>query len=313
MNRVNGGVKVATEGELIAALAQIFKKPDPNLLVGIGDDAAVMKGNSQNLVAATDMSVEGVHFKREWSSLNEIGAKLTAANLADIFAMGGEPKYLLVSAGLPEGFSLEEITELANGIKSEADHVGAAIVGGDISKSEKLVISIAVFGNVDKAIVRSGAKVGDVVILSNITGPSAAGLHQLQEGKKVSLYISAHKKPIVRYDLAREFRKVNAMCDVSDGLLSELNHIAKASQVGIELDRSLFSNVPGYAELVLTSETEGIDVWQWVLAGGEDHAFVATTSGPIPDGATVIGRVIEGNEVKALGLSELPPEGFKHF
>jgi thiamine-monophosphate kinase len=313
VNRVNGGVKVATEGELIAALARIFTKPDPNLLVGIGDDAAVIKGNSENLVAATDMAVEGVHFKREWSSLNEIGAKVTAANLADIFAMGGEPKYLLVSAGLPENLSIEELTELAMGIKSEADHVGAAVVGGDISKSEKLVISIAVFGSVDGAITRSGAKVGDSVIISNITGPSAAGLHQLQEGKKVSLYISAHKKPIVRYDLARAFRTANSMCDVSDGLLSELNHIAKASKVGIELDRAKFSDVPGYAELVLTSETEGIDVWQWVLAGGEDHAFVATTSGPIPAGATVIGKVVSGNEVKVLGLSELPTEGFKHF
>jgi thiamine-monophosphate kinase len=103
------------------------------------------------------------------------------------------------------------------------------------------------------------------------------------------------------------------MCDVSDGLLSELNHIVNASGVGIELDRALFSDVPGYAELVLTAEAEGIDVWQWVLAGGEDHAFVATTSSQIPDGATVIGRVVRGSQVKVIGLLELPDEGYKHF
>ncbi len=304
---------MATEGELISALATIFKTDDPRLLVGIGDDGAVISANTQNLVAATDMAVENVHFRREWSTLSQIGAKLTAANLADIFAMGGEPKYLLVSAGLPSGFTVEQVEELAQGIKSEADHVGASVVGGDISKSEKLVISIAAFGSIDKPIQRSGAKVGDAVILSNITGPSAAGLHQLNEGKSVSLYISAHKKPIVRYDLARKFRDVSAMCDVSDGLLSELNHIANASGVGIELDRALFSDVPGYAELVLTAEAEGIDVWQWVLAGGEDHAFVATTSSQIPDGATVIGRVVRGSQVKVIGLLELPDEGYKHF
>jgi thiamine-monophosphate kinase len=305
---------LASESELIAALSNIFAGSDPNLIVGIGDDGAVIKAHPQNLVAATDMAVEGVHFKREWSSLHDIGAKLTAANLADIYAMGGTPKYLLVSAGLTKDFGIAEIEELANGIKSEADLVGVSIVGGDLSSAEKLVISITAFGEVEKPITRSGAKVGDVVIISGLSGKSAAGLHQLQNGISESPYISAHKKPDVNYKLATNFKNVNSMCDVSDGLISELNHIASASKVGIEIDVESIKVIPGFEAL---AENAGSNiwqlVWQWVLAGGEDHVFVATTSAQIPEGAYAIGKVVAGNKVTVPGIAELPTKGFRHF
>ena len=282
--------------------------------MGIGDDGAVIKANPKNLVAATDMAVEGVHFKREWSSLHDIGAKLTAANLADIYAMGGTPKYLLVSAGLTKDFGIPEIEELANGIKSEADLVGVSIVGGDLSSAEKLVISITAFGEVEKPITRSSAKVGDVVIISGLSGKSAAGLHQLQNGISDSPFIRAHRKPDVNYKLATNFRSVSAMCDVSDGLLSELNLIASASKVGIEIDVELVKVIPGFDAL---AEIAGSDilqrVWQWVLTGGEDHIFVATTSAQIPYGAYVIGKVVAGNKVTVPGIAELPSSGFRHF
>jgi len=301
---------VASESELIAALSTVFTLSDPNILVGIGDDGAVIKASSQNSVLATDMAVEGVHFKREWSSLHEIGAKITAANLADIYAMGGDPKYLLVSAGLTSDFGIAEIEALANGIKSEADLVGAAIVGGDISRAEKLVISISVFGEVTSPITRLGAKAGDSVIISGLPGKSAAGFFQLQSGVTDSTFVSAHKKPVLNYELAKKFRNVNAMCDVSDGLLSELNHIASASNVGIELDSKLLTAIPGFKELdAATNE----DIWNLVLAGGEDHVFVATTSSDIPEGAFVIGKVIMGSGVSVTGISKLPATGFRHF
>jgi thiamine-monophosphate kinase len=301
---------VASESELIAALSAVFAPSDPNILVGIGDDGAVIKASPQNSVLATDMAVEGVHFKREWSSLHEIGAKITAANLADIYAMGGDPKYLLVSAGLTSDFGIAEIKALANGIKSEADLVGAAIVGGDISRAEKLVISISVFGEVTNSITRSGAKAGDSVIISGLPGKSAAGLFQLQSGVTDSTFVSAHKKPVLNYELAKKFRNVNAMCDVSDGLLSELNHIASASKVGIELDSKLISDIPGFKEL---SEATELDIWEVILAGGEDHVFVATTSSNVPEGAFVIGKVVVGLGVSVSGVSKLPATGFRHF
>ena len=301
---------MASESELIAALSTVFTLSDPNILVGIGDDGAVIKASPQNSVLATDMAVEGVHFKREWSSLHEIGAKITAANLADIYAMGGDPKYLLVSAGLTSDFGIAEIKALANGIKSEADLVGAAIVGGDISRAEKLVISISVFGVVTSPITRSGAKAGDSVIISGLPGKSAAGLFQLQSGLTDSIFISAHKKPVLNYELAKKFRNVNAMCDVSDGLLSELNHISSASNVGIELDSKLISAIPGFKEL---GEATELEIWDLVLAGGEDHVFVATTSSDVPEGAFVIGKVVTGSGVSVSGVSKLPATGFRHF
>ncbi len=301
---------MASESELIAALSTVFTLSDPNILVGIGDDGAVIKASPHNSVLATDMAVEGVHFKREWSSLHEIGAKITAANLADIYAMGGDPKYLLVSAGLTSDFGIVEVKALANGIKSEADLVGAAIVGGDISRAEKLVISISVFGEVTSPITRSGAKAEDSVIISDLPGKSAAGLFQLQSGVTDSTFVSAHKKPVLNYELAKKFRNVNSMCDVSDGLLSELNHIASASKVGIELDSKLLSAIPGFKEL---EDATNEDIWNLILAGGEDHVFVATTSSDVPEGAFVIGKVVTGSDVSVSGVSKLPATGFRHF
>ena len=301
---------MASESELIAALSAVFTLSDPNGLVGIGDDGAVIKASSKNLIAASDMAVEGVHFNRTWSSLHEIGAKLTAANLADVYAMGGTPKYLLVSAGLTPDFGIAEITELAKGIASEASLVSAAVIGGDISRAEKLVISISVFGEVTNPITRSGAKVGDQVILSGIPGKSAAGLFQLQKGESDSKFIKAHKKPFVNYKLAKEFKSVNSMCDVSDGLLSELTHIAEASGVGIEIDSRLIEQLSDFKEL---ADLDSSQVWQWVLGGGEDHVFVATTSAKVPDGAIVIGKVMSGTKIDVLGISDVPDVGFRHF
>jgi len=301
---------MASESELIAALSAVFKLSDPSVIIGIGDDGAVVAPSSHKSVLATDMAVEGVHFKRKWSTLNEIGAKITAANLADIYAMGGDPKYLLVSAGLTPDFGIAEVTELAAGIASEAKLVGASVVGGDISKAEQLVISISVFGEVENPITRSGAKVGDSVIISGLPGKSAAGLIQLQNGASDSSFISAHKKPVVNYELAKKFRNVNSMCDVSDGLLSELNHISSASNVGIELDSNLLTQIPDFNNLKVATNQE---IWDLVLAGGEDHEFVATTSTETPEGAFVIGKVIAGTGVTVSGISKLPATGFRHF
>ena len=305
---------MASESELIAALAAVFKHSDANVrenvLIGIGDDGAVVAPSSRKSVLAADMAIEGVHFNREWSTLGEIGAKITAANLADIYAMGGEPKYLLVSAGLTADFGIAQVTELAKGIAEEAALVGASVVGGDISRAEQLVISISVFGEVENPITRSGAKVEDSVIISGLPGMSAVGLLQLQSGITESTFVSAHKKPTVNYQLAKKFHSVNAMCDVSDGLLSELNHIASASGVGIELDSKLIAEILGFKEL--EAATDG-DIWEVVLSGGEDHVFVATTSADIPEGAYVIGKVVSGTGVKVSGISKLPAIGFRHF
>ena len=286
---------MASESELIAAVQAIFETSTlaERVVVGIGDDAAVVSPSKGSMVFATDIAVEGVHFDRQWSSLFEIGAKVTAANLADIFAMGGVPEFLLVAAALPFGFTVPEIQELARGIVDEASKVGARVVGGDIAGSTALVISIAVHGSIKDPIVRSGAQVGDLVIISDLPGASAAGLKLLQLGIKDERTL-AHRRPVVDYLAARDFALagVSAMCDVSDGLVSELGHIARSSGVGIEIRTD-----------------EEID-----FQGGEDHIFVATISPylPFPRQAIEIGRVVLGKGVRING-KPATHEGFTHF
>ena len=285
---------MASESELIATVKAIFEPDLPkDLLVGIGDDGAVISVPKSMVVLSTDMAVEGVHFKRQWSSLFEIGAKVTAANLADIFAMGGVPQYLLVAAAVPEDFSTAEMKELAKGIVDEANKVGTRVVGGDLTRSSTLVISIAAFGGVKDPITRGGAKVGDLVILSGLPGESAAGLKLLQQGINDER-TDQHRRPIVDYSSARSFALagVSAMADVSDGLVSELTHIARASGVGIEI-----------------SSDEDID-----FHGGEDHVFVATISPhlPSPRQAIQIGRVVLGKGIRVNG-EPISHQGFKHF
>ena len=303
---------MASESEIIKALSAIFKASNSAMVVGIGDDGAVAPASNKQIVMSSDMAVEGIHFKRNWSSLKEIGAKITAANLADIYAMGGVPKYLLVSAGLPDNFTIPEVTELATGIKSEADLVNCVVVGGDISKAKELVITIAAIGEVEKPVTRSGAKVGDKVFISNLPGFSAAGLAQLNIGVRESKYLSLHKKPIVAYAKAKTFQGIHAMADVSDGLLSECSHIAESSKVGIVLEGELISHIPGFAELAKLADEMKIDVWNWVLAGGEDHVFLGV-NGSIPEGAFEIGNVVATSGVKVNGASEIKDLGWRHF
>ncbi len=287
---------MASEGELIAAVKAIFESSEANdsrLIVGIGDDAAVISQPKGKVAMATDIAVEGVHFNRNWSSLFEIGAKVTAANLADIYAMGGTPEYLLVAAALPVEFSVPDIEELARGIIAEASKVGARVVGGDITASSQLVISIAVYGSVKDPILRSGAKVGDLVIISDLPGKSAAGFKRLKNGVKDEGTLP-HRLPTIDYTAARDFALagVSAMCDVSDGLVSELLHISRASGVGIEIKTD-----------------EPID-----FHGGEDHVFVATISPhlPFPRQAIEIGRVVLGKGVRVNG-EPMSHQGFTHF
>ena len=171
--------------------------------------------------------------------------------------------------------------------------MGARVVGGDITSSTPLVVSIAVYGSVKDPVTRSGAHVGDLVVISDLPGASAAGLELLKEGIRDERTL-AHRRPIVNYAAARDFALagVSAMCDVSDGLTSELLHIAKASGVGIEIRTD-----------------EAID-----FNGGEDHIFVATISPhlPFPRQAIEIGRVVLGKGVRING-EIATHKGFTHF
>lgn len=327
---------MASESELIAVLTDVFQNgasawPSENLLIGIGDDGAILAARNRKSVVVADMAVEDVHFRRQWSSLAEIGGKVTAANLADIYAMGGVPTYLLVTAGLPQDFTKIQMRELASGIQAEANLVGALVVGGDLTRSEKIVISITAFGDVDQPILRSGAQVGDQVVISGFPGWASAGLaiYQKNMGQfairndAIALAMAAHRKPPVNYTLVTEMVKqgVNAMCDVSDGLLSEAGHLAASSGVGIEINADILIADPQFPLINEMGSLLDIDPWEWILTGGEDHCFLATmpSGRAAPEGVFPIGRVIEGSGVHLTGdesgerLERYQKTGYRHF
>ena len=311
---------MASESELIAALSAIFSSNSSaqEEIVGIGDDGAVVSTSGLQVLCA-DMAVEGVHFNLEWSSLYEIGGKITAANLADVYAMGGEPKYILVSAGLTSDFGIAEVEELARGIRDEAALCGAAVVGGDLSTSKELVISISVVGSItdgNKPITRSGAKVGDHIFISGLPGLSALGF-ELIKAQRDSLNLRAvaeHKKPSLDYSKATSLvgRNVTALIDTSDGLYTDAGHISEASHAGMVLDSDLIKKIPGFDKLAAASGELEIEVWDLVFGGGEDHRFLCTSPDDLSGlGFYRIGNVAEGSEVKVKGAAPTQ-KGWSH-
>ncbi len=300
-----------SEAQVIARLKEIFSSTDPRITVGIGDDAAVVTASSAQ-VLTTDMAVEGVHFRIDWSSAFEIGRKVAAANTADVLAMSAKPDFLLVAVALTGNESMEWICDLARGIKFEADLAGAHVVGGDLSRANQVVISISAIGSTDKAISRSGAKPGDGIYLSSLTGWSAAGLELLSSGiagsDEVSTKaVSEYKSPTIDYDFAAE--SASALCDVSDALILQAQQIADNSKVSFKFDIAKIEANPEFKELMKVADQMGADIWKWIFAGGEDHAFLATGT-DLP--GLLIGEVVAG-----AGLQNLPAGvengAWKHF
>ena len=308
---------IESEATLIERLRELFHtRLQSGVEVGIGDDAAVISPSNSKLVATVDMAIEDVHFRRAWSTPFQIGAKLTTANLADIFAMGAKPKYLLVAAAITEANNLEVVTELANGIKSVADKFEVAVIGGDLSKGEKMSISITAFGELNKnPILRSGAKVGDLVYVSALPGLSAAGLAILGRGLDRPRYVvEAHLNP--KLTAPSELIAVaNSMCDISDGVTTDGSNIAKASGVNIDLSKQLISNAVGFSDLKELADELGEDIFDWILSGGEDHFFLATVD---PKNAknelgVQIGVVKEGKGQVTLDGAIIQKAGYQHF
>jgi len=308
---------IESEAGLIERLRLLFHTEfQSGVEVGIGDDAAVVAPSQNKLVATVDMAVEEIHFKREWSTPFQIGAKLTTANLADIYAMGATPKYLLVAAAITEVDNAEVITELAKGIRSVADKYQVSVIGGDLSRSQKMSLSITALGEISgKPITRKGATVGDLVYLTALPGLSAAGLAILTRGLDRPRYVvEAHLNPKLRPPT--ELIKVaTSMCDISDGLATDAKNIANASGVDINLNRELFERSPDYKDLAELANELGEDVFDWIISGGEDHFFLATVSpADVHEGLGIqVGKVEEGVGQVLLDGKEIKKNGFQHF
>jgi thiamine-monophosphate kinase len=299
------------ERDVVAALQKIFATADPRLKVGIGDDAAVVTTQSQSIITS-DMAVEDVHFKLEWSSAFDIGRKITAANVADILSMGGKCDFLTASVALTGSETMQWIENLARGMKHEADAAGALIVGGDVARGPKIVISMTAVGSSQSPVLRSGAKAGDGLYLSSLTGWSAAGLELLT--REVSINSAIAERALSEFsaptlDYSTDFSGATAMADVSDSVLIQAEQIAEASGVQLALDQVLISQASEFAELSSLADELKEDVYQWILAGGEDHALLATGV-DLP--GIRIGSVVAGGGVSGVDMKKAPVS-WSHF
>lgn len=293
----------------------------PGTLLGPGDDAAVVAAPDGRVVACTDVLVEGVHFRLDWSTPAQIGRKAAAANLADVAAMGAVPTSLLVGLACPATTPAERLEQLADGLWAEASAAGAGVVGGDLTSGPVIVLSVTALGSLDgrEPVTRAGARAGDRVAVCGRLGWSAAGLAVLGRGfRSPAALVDAHRVPEPPYAAgpAAADAGATAMIDVSDGLLADLGHVARASGVAVRLRSRAFDVPQRLAEI---GSALGLDPLGWMLTGGEDHALVATfpPGATPPTGWTEIGVVeAPGEDGPAVTVDGRAPEGepgWTHF
>ncbi|GAA3518535.1 thiamine-phosphate kinase [Actinocatenispora rupis] len=290
----------------------------PTCLLGPGDDGAVVAASDNRVVVSTDVLVEGRHFRRDWSSAEDVGHRAAAANLADIAAMGATPTALVVGLCAPPELPVSWAEGLADGLAAEAALAGASVVGGDTVASPTLTIAVTALGDLRGAdpVTRAGAKPGDRVAVAGRLGWSAAGYTVLSRGfRSPRALVDAHRRPIVPYHCGPVAARqgATAMIDVSDGLVADLGHLVDASDVAIDLHRTDFE-VP--AQMADAATALGVDPYAWVFGGGEDHALVAT----FPPGSVltpdwrVVGEVAAGHGVTIDGRPYTAgPGGWDHF
>lgn len=305
----------------------------PGVVLGIGDDAAVLRPRPGfETVATVDALVEGVHFDRAWTPAEDLGRKAAAVNLSDLAAMGADPLALLAVLSVPATFADSDADAILEGLAAEAEAAGAALVGGDTVGSPGAVsISVTAIGEVPAgaAIRRSGARPGDVVRVTGALGGAAAGLESVRRGLGVGPAEARLLRPRARLAEGRALRGVaDAAIDVSDGLLADLGRLAEASGVGVEVEAALVPVDPAALEVArrLDAAATGTGTEAtaralgFALRGGEDYelAFTTPAAAPLPAdlAAARIGRVVEERGlflVEGGARRGIDPAGFDHF
>nr|WP_194720336.1 thiamine-phosphate kinase [Cellulosimicrobium arenosum] len=326
-----------------ALLARIFPllPGAPTTIVGPGDDCAVVAAPDGRYVVSTDVLVEDRHFRRRWSSGYDVGWRAAMQNLADVAAMGARPAALVVSLVMPGNLPVEWVTGLARGLAAACTPSGAAVVGGDLSGGDQVVVAVTVHGDLEgrEPVLRSGARPGDVVALAGTLGRSAAGLALLDAGRSDDGLTATYLRPdppIAAGPRAAD-GGATAMLDVSDGLLRDAGRMARASGARIDVSSAALATdrdalrdaarivAPGGddPQLEVRSEDEVRTLLDaWVLAGGEDHGLLATFPAGIelPRGFRTIGVVhgagAQGDAAAAVtvdGESLRTGTGWDHF
>lgn len=321
-----------SEPELIAAIRKDFPAQKRTILVNIGDDAAVLKPDKGLLIVTKDLLIEGTHFRREWGTAYLLGRKSLAVNLSDLAAMGGRPLYCLLGLGLPSSLPPSWVEDFMAGLKSLCQQEKIFLVGGDLSRSRAIVISITVIGKAKKYITRSGAQAGDTIWISGYPGLAAAGLQLLRKKKtlgrskqakksSVDILIKAFLDPVAQIRLGSWLAQndlATSMIDTSDGLSIDLNHLCEESGVGAEIDSA---KIPIHPSL----QANFPDPWPFILYGGEDYQLLFTVS-PSKRKKVMeasrrfrlheIGRISQDRHLWLVDRGRrrlLKPAGFQHF
>ena len=344
VNRNPPGEPRFSEDDLIASIRHVLSGDFPGVVVGPGDDAAVVHAGPGDSVLTTDMLVEGVHFVASATPARDLGAKAIVANLSDIAAMGATPRHAVVSLGLSDRTDPPWVAELFEGMLATCGEYGCALVGGDLSRSPVIVISVAVTGEVaaERAVLRSGAAPGHRLAVTGCLGAAAGGLALLRAdgvdpapGTREAMesawgraLLERHLHPTARVGEGRALAEcgATAMMDLSDGLALDLSRLCRESGAGARVE---LAAIPVAAELHELARVLSIDPLRLALSGGEDYELLAALP---PDAVgearrrisarfgielTEIGEITEEPRVVAVdaegGVTPLAAEGWDHF
>ena len=318
-------MKISEIGGELALINRVVRREclDPAVVKGVGDDCAVIDaGGDECLLVTTDMMCEEVHFTFRWQSFYQVGWKLMEANVSDIVAMGGTPRWAFLSLSLTNDTSVEQVEDLYRGLYDSAARHGLALIGGDTTHADRRALNLAVIGTAPRDLIRyrSGALPGDLVCVTGTLGKSEAGLRLLLAGKEG--WRAGYTQPTCR--LAAEGRSIarhaRAMIDVSDGLASEIAHICEESGTGAVIE---YDSIPLSPETVAAAAAVGMDPRGFALYGGEDFELLFT----IADEAignlrkefsdfTVVGEIVaadQGVSIMEDGARRPIGRGYDHF
>ena len=288
------------ERELISSIRGEFAAKARGLVLGIGDDAAVVRGAARLSLLTTDLLIEGVHFSASLNPPRYLGRKSLNVNLSDIAAMGGRPKFALLGLALRKGIDEAWVRDFFKGLKSAAEEAGVSLIGGDISAASMVVVSMSILGEAKVFIPRSGARPDDMIFVSGTLGDAAAGLRLLRKGfrlgqdRSADFLLRAFLDPLPQLALGRALSRLkaaSAMIDMSDGLSVDLLHLCEESGTGAEIDRD---------RLPLSSALCRFEKRPELLAlhGGEDYQLLFTVS---PDNAGKIARLGRRFRIRQIG------------
>lgn len=340
-------LKLSSIGELklLQQIQRRFKKVPPDILIGIGDDAALLKPFMENFLVTTDMMVEGVHFSLDYITPYQLGFKLVSINVSDIYAMGGNPRYILINLAMNKNTPKDIFDSFFDGVEIAIRHYRVSLIGGDISSTRKgMTLSATVIGYAQKCVRRSGAKSGDKIYVTGNLGDSACGLEILkrikrpvpikisrgQRAKRNELKISGKSllknlrledlEPLLRRHLLPEARNperfiryATSMIDISDGLLVDLSRLCDESKVGA---RIYMKNIPISSGLIKTASCLGLSPIKLALSGGEDYELLFTAKRDRKVNAIYIGDITESERViidPSGNKKKFSPEGYQHF